>query len=647
RQLRMSGIVGIFNLDGRPVDEVSLHGMLAAVAHRGPDESGIWVEGSVGLGHCQLRTTPESLNEHQPVSIADGRYVMVSDGRVDNREELIDALQSRAPVTDQTPDADLILHSYILWGAECLQRIVGDFAFVIWDQQKHQLFCARDPMGIKTFYYFQDERRFILASDIAAILTNPGVPQQLDQLKVGLILLGNLSEAEHTLFQGISQILPASALTVTRRGVTKEMFWEPDPWKTIKYATEQDYIDHFREVFDTAIKCRLRSLGSTGISLSGGMDSTSIACTAAQMIQQGQAPGASLESFSSVFKEFSKVDESRYIQQVLESWDIKAHLICGDDFWGFKPMRESAMLWNYPYPLSFHARHEALLTTARNAGVRVMLTGEGGDELLIPGIGYQMDLLRSLRLSRLRQELSYLDQRSCRYFWMEAVRFHLAGVRDLMPQPLQQIYRKLRPGTFDPWLNEKTLHRSGALQHRPMELSDPQTRSVYHLSQYVGPIAVSRSPFVWYITEMDARYQIEARHPFLDRRVVDFLTRVPPNLKVSGVWAKYLLRQSMQGILPDEVRLRRSKSDFGDITESGFHKEETRLRGLLERGFLVQAGWIKRSEIKDLYDRVAGGERAASHHLTPLVVLEEWLHQHFTSNGSGTHTGSLYSPISI
>ena len=287
-----------------------------------------------------------------------------------------------------------------------------------------------------------------------------------------------------------------------------------------------------------------------------------------------------------------------------ESGNIKGNQINADDIWGFKPMQDTSVPWNAPYPLAFQARHEALLLRARESGIRTLLTGEGGDELMIPGIGYQMDLLRGLRLPRLRQELSYVDQRSRRYFWREAVRLHLSRIRQNLPGAVTRIYRGLRTGAFEPWLEEEALRQSGALDFNPLELDGLKSRSLYRQSQYIGPIAVARTPFLGYITEIDARYQVEARHPFLDRRVVDFLTKVPPSIKMSNGYGKYLLRQAMAGTMPDEVRLRRSKTDFGDITAAGFKNEEARLRPLLESGFLVRAGWLKRPEVKTLFDRV-------------------------------------------
>ena len=157
----MSGIAGIFNRDGRPVDPDLLARMTDAIAHRGPDGAGHWADGAVGFGHQMLCTAPESLHEQQPWRDETGQLCLVLDGRVDNRAELQRALAAAGAHLGEDTDAELVLQSYEVWGEACPKRIIGDFAFAIWDARKQQLFCARDFLGIKPFYYYADERTFL------------------------------------------------------------------------------------------------------------------------------------------------------------------------------------------------------------------------------------------------------------------------------------------------------------------------------------------------------------------------------------------------------------------------------------------------------------------------------------------------------
>jgi asparagine synthase (glutamine-hydrolysing) len=622
----MSGIAGIFNLDGRPVDRELLQAMVAAEAHRGPDEEGLWVQGPVGFGHRQLCTTPESLNERQPVCLYEERYAITCDGRLDNREELISALRGKALVDAATPDADLILHAYIAWGADCLKRIVGDFAFVIWDERKQELFCARDPMGIRTFYYYHDGRRFVFASDINAILLDTSIPRAIDQLAVGLHLVGGRPEPENTLLKGIYQILPAQYRVISFHGVSSETYWEPNPWHQIRYPKMEDYVEHFRELFDEAVRRRLRSNTPVGIALSGGMDSTSIACTAAHLVNSRRAPGTELQSFSSVFEDFPSADESTFISQVLEATGIRGHCMPADQYWGFKPLQNPNIRWNQPYPLPFQARHEALLLLARDSGVRVMFTGEGGDELLNPGFGYLLDLLNSLRLLPLRQELKSLSPESRSAFYSTAARYYKSALWYPVPRVVKNMYQKRQSRRLPPWVVYDLAW------------------GVYRQSQYYGPIKMSRSPSLPYITEMYAYHGVEARHPFLDLRVIEFLIRIPPDLKFSGGWGKILLREAMKGVLPDGVRRRHGKTGFTDVILQGLFQEQERIRSLLDSGYLARAGWINNAEAKAAFENYRSGDLSVANLLMALINLEDWVSQYsqyIDSNGGGASLATL------
>lgn len=166
----MSGIAAIYNLNGRPLDRALLLRLTDVIAHRGPDGSGLFVDGAVGLSHQMLRTTPESLHEEQPLADETGNLILTLDGRVDNRNELKAALKAKGFGLRADTDAELVLLAYQAWGEECPQRIIGDFAFVVWDKRNRHFFCARDPMGIRPFYYYLDDRTFLCGSELRQIL---------------------------------------------------------------------------------------------------------------------------------------------------------------------------------------------------------------------------------------------------------------------------------------------------------------------------------------------------------------------------------------------------------------------------------------------------------------------------------------------
>ena len=186
----MSGIIGLYHLDGRPAEERILQQMAQAIAHRGPDGIRYWSDGPVGLGHLMLQTTPESARERQPLANADATLCLTVDGRIDNRRELRQALDSNGfPPRDDT-DAELLLRAYECWGESCPNRLLGDFAFAIWDARKKQLFCARDYVGVKPFYYHRSAALFAFGSEIRSVLALETIPRRLNESRVVDFLVG-------------------------------------------------------------------------------------------------------------------------------------------------------------------------------------------------------------------------------------------------------------------------------------------------------------------------------------------------------------------------------------------------------------------------------------------------------------------------
>jgi asparagine synthase (glutamine-hydrolysing) len=367
------------------------------------------------------------------------------------------------------------------------------------------------------------------------------------------------------------------------------------------------------------------------------MDSTSIACAAALLVSEGRAGEKKLQTFSSVFNNFPEVDERRYIQSVLDAWELDGTFIYADELWGFKPVESPGILWNRPYPVPFKARHEALLARAHDSGVRVMLTGEGGDELLNAGFEHFLDMLRGLQLGQLFRELRNLTPQARRQFYRRAF-WHF------IPRLVKQGYSRLRAEDDLAWLSEDFIRQSGAREHETLRLPRGRPRSLYALGLYQGLASLGQLPYLSYASEMYAYHHIEARHPFLDMRVMDFLARVPPRLKFARGWSKYLLRKAMEGVLPDAVRLRALKSAFTDVRDYGIRREKEQIAALIEQGHLVRRGWVIKQGIEALYERMLAGDKRWAGRITAFLTLEEWLSDCFGSNSGRTPTGFHHSP---
>ena len=268
----MSGIAGIFSRSGQPVDATVLERMVALLSHRGPDGSGCWHEAQAGLGHRMLWTTPESLNEKQPWSELD--CTIAADARLDNRAELIRKLALDFRSEDDCPDSRLILLAYAMWGKECAKYLLGDFAFAIWDARTQEFFCARDPIGVKPFYYFLTEKQFGFASEMKAILATPQVPKRLNEEWLLAFFVPGAADLDKTstFFQDIQRLPPAHSLVVSSRSYSLSCYWALDPDREIRLKSDQEYAEAFRECFTEAVRSRLRSAYLVGSTLSGGLD---------------------------------------------------------------------------------------------------------------------------------------------------------------------------------------------------------------------------------------------------------------------------------------------------------------------------------------------------------------------------------------
>ncbi|MEN9573671.1 MAG: hypothetical protein RL514_1526 [Verrucomicrobiota bacterium] len=305
----MSFITGFLNLDSAPADAQLAERMLAHARSLGPDGSGLYTQGPVALGHALVSITPESRQETSPWRSADGQRVITYDGRLDHREDLCRALGLPASALE-LPDPELILRAHEQWGHDCVTRLEGEFAFALWDNRQQELFCARDPLGACGFHYHLDGRRFVFASQIRDVLLGAGLPKRLDELTLGYHLTALVPLATGTLYAGVMR-LPAGRTLVVRPGGTpafrtyRQFTMQPE----IRLRSPQEYSEALRGLLDDAVRSCLRTHHPVAAMLSGGLDSTGVACLAARQLA---ARGQRLVTVSSVVRPgFPDVDWAR------------------------------------------------------------------------------------------------------------------------------------------------------------------------------------------------------------------------------------------------------------------------------------------------------------------------------------------------
>ncbi|HLK67788.1 MAG TPA: lasso peptide isopeptide bond-forming cyclase [Bryobacteraceae bacterium] len=631
----MSGICGVFRRNGQPEGVQLVQSMLDRLSHRGPDGEGVWHDGPVALGHCMLHVTPESLQEHLP-SLRD-EIAITSDARIDNREELIAIL--RTDLRDQAPsDSDLIAAAYQKWGEECVSRLAGDFAFAIWDTRRQRLFCACDPMGVKSLYYHITHKAIFFASEVKALVHLPEVPRQLNELRVAEYLIMLFEDRTGTFYEGILRLPGGHTMTVTRDKLCVGRYWQLDSSRELRLKSDREYEEAFREKFTQAVRCRTRSAFPIGCALSGGLDSSSVACVARNLRAPGSSP---LSTFSLIFPDLpqedrSKIDERPEMNAVLQSGGFDPHFVRADLL---SPMRDVERM-------HFHLDHAncapnlylhwAMYGAAKAKGVRVFLDGFDGDSAVSHGFERLTELASTLRWRTLWRETTLLTAN------------HLAGVhpwrilRKYCVKPFaprwvhsarQMLQGRYREAFSQNILISDELKRRTRIEQRAHDLLRDQTawslkRSAreYHLSS-IGQALYSYTLEI--ADKATAAFGIEGRYPFFDRRLLEFCLSLPAEQKLAQGWNRWILRRSMAGIIPPEIQWRPRKGNLSP----NFHRrlldfereklEQVTLGGAAELAPFVDPGAMKAAyrEYQKNYVRSQG----ESFHLFAAVNLALWL----------------------
>jgi len=545
----MSGIVGIVNFDGRPVDGALVNRLTQKMKPWAPDRLESVSEGNFGLGFAQLRTTDEDAAERQPFSF-DGRIHIVADARIDGRAELIGDLKRHGrSVTGDAPDVELILHAYNAWGRACVDRLLGDFVFAIWDAGREHLFCARDHFGVKQLFYAEIGGTFVFGNALDVIRMHPAVGDELNELAIADFLLFGFNQAlDTTSFNDIRRLPPAHFLTRTEKEpTTVKCYWTLPTDGVVRYRQQSEYVEHFKELFGTSVADRLRTR-RVSVSMSGGLDSTSVASMAHSLLSNSQRP-FDIRLCTHVYDRLIPDEERHYAGQVAEALNIPIHFEAADDDKIHSGWDRPGMMLPEPAE-GFDAETSSNAYSEFTADCRVMLTGFGGDPALASPRAYVVNRI-------LRGEVSAL----ARGLW-SCVRTHRhmpsVGIRTLLRGELS----RERPGLQMPgWLNRDLVARLD-LESRWKQITTP-TRAPHPVRpeayQALGDITW---PYAFGVFDPGCNGEpVEHRNPFFDLRLVRYVLAMP---RQPWFERKALLREAMKGMLPDSVRVRPKTLLCGD-----------------------------------------------------------------------------------
>jgi asparagine synthase (glutamine-hydrolysing) len=555
----LSGIVGILHRDGAPVERDLIARLTKFMSFRGPDAQDYWLKDSVAFGHTMFRSTWEAESEHQPLTL-DGSTFLTADARLDGRRELIAKLENKLGALSRTfdnssrppNDAELILHAYEAWKEDCVKYLLGDFAFAIWDARLECLFCARDQLGVRQFYYSASDHCFVFSNTLNCLRLHPRVSNTLNEIAIGDFLLFGLNqEKQTTAFTDIQRLPKAHTLVVSRDSVRISEYWTPST-SVVHYRNDADYTERFCELLSTSVADRLRTQ-HVGISLSGGLDSSAIAAAARSTDEKPLELSAFCVVYDSVFPD----EERKYAALVAGALDIPLEFLNGQEI-----NQQEDTIGMPPEPFDVDPIYVVSKELLRrlSARARAALTGWDADTFLNESPKHSFaQLLKNGNVGRLLFDL-------VRYTYFQ---------RRPPPIGIRTTWRRWRNpdwnrSLFPLWLNEDFSRRLDLVERwRQVNAEGP-------LAHPIRPHAfrILNSPS-W--DKLFSRYDagstllpLEVRHPLIDIRMVDYLLALPV---IPWLLDKTILRKAMTGVLPDAI-LRRPKSPLAG--DPGLHLRHTK-----------------------------------------------------------------------
>jgi asparagine synthase (glutamine-hydrolysing) len=646
----VSGLVGFWNIDGEAADSALFSRLIASVRHRGPDGAGEHVDGPVAFGCQHLWVTPEEIGEKQPLVSASG-VMLVMDGRLDNRDELLPALELPAGVSD----AACVRAAYQRWGDQFAGRLAGDFAIAIFDRSKQQLLLVRDAIGVRPLYYYRDQHFVAFASEIKALLAHPKVPRRADEAGLAdFLLLGArpVDGQETTCFAGISALVPAHQAAITPDGVSIRRYWDFDTGRTIRLRSFEEYAEAFQQHFAEAVRRRMRSAYPVAVSVSGGLDSSSIFCQAETLRRSGAGACPALIGVSYTGTEGTDADEVRYLLDIEREYGVEIDRFPIEPLLGMvRRAEEQIETIEAPFLDYLWGVTSELRRRASASGARTLIAGHWGDQMLFSA-DYLIDLFGRLAWGDVRRHMHEYERWfgasesriMRRRFTNGLVRHHLP--RALLP-PLKWLKRKfsgpLRPPA---WFSERFVGQARRFANQPATLG-ANFHSAHARSIYLEARSKYHVHCMDWNNKVAARHQLDAVFPFLDRDLIAFLMAIPGEVENRNGVPRALPREAMRGVLPESVRQRTWKADFGDVVNRGIAGDLPQITHALSgESAAVRLGYVERGPLDRALaqlnsSNLSGQNCTAAWELGDLVGLETWL-QVFLGQPS-PHRGS-YGP---
>lgn len=620
----MCGICGIYNLNGRSIDQSLLKKMNNTLVHRGPDDEGYHVEANIGLGHRRLSIIDLNTG-HQPIYNEDKTKVIVFNGEVYNFLELKHLLESKGHQFQTKTDTEAILHAYEEWGHECVKRLRGMFSFAIWDEKERMLFLARDRLGIKPLYYYCDEHRIIFASELKAILEDRTVSKDLDLEALSDYLSFGYVPCPKTIFKSIRKLPPGHVLIQSAAGTEIKQYWDLEFQPNVHTSTDE-FCDQIMETLEESIRLRLISDVPLGAFLSGGIDSSVVVAIMSRLIRKPVVTN----SIGFTKREYNELDYAQATSKLFGT-DHHEYVVAPDAV-----EVVNKLSWYYDEPFADSSSIPTYyVSKMTRKNVTVALSGDGGDENFAGYRRYYFDRLEnSMRallpasfrqhfigsLARIYPKADWLPQtfraktlltniaHDSVYGYFNSMSYFLPEMKGRALSP--EVKRNLRG------------YNSIDVFRRHYENAD--TGDALSRTQYVDFKTYLVDDILTKVDRASMANSLEVRVPILDHKFVELVAQIPSYLKLNGKTSKYIFKKAVGRLLPDEI-LNRKKMGFGIPVGEWLKKELKPLvhDTILSKTFEERALFDTRY-VHWLWKQHTSGMRDCTQPLWALLSFELW-----------------------
>lgn len=599
-------------------DERLIKQMNEAIKHRGPDDNGIFVEDGVSLGSVRLAILDLSKKGHMPMFSDDKKLAIVHNGEIYNFNEIKEVLMSKGYSFKSHTDTEVILYAYKEWGSECVKRFNGMWAFAIYDIEKKRMFVSRDRFGVKPFYYYFQDGEFIFSSEIKGILEHPIKREPNDAIVYDFLYYSLSDHTEETFFKGIKNLPPGHSAILDLKKKELNIFRYYNLYEQV--AEHKRSASEIQTAFLGAVKKRLISDVPVGSCLSGGIDSSAIVCC---MDELGKND---VEVFSLVFPG-KRIDESAFQEEIVKKTGAKWHKTTfnGEDI--LKDLEELVYTQEEPFDgLSIYGQYR-VMKLARDNKIKVVLDGQGGDEILL---GYHsffacyfVELFRGFRWPQLIKEiLAY-----------RRVHGSLSPVLTMVGMMLPSRLFEVMWGGRQKFLSSEFTKRFAKRGTKRLLM---KTRDCTEAS-LLAETYHSLPHLLRYEDKNSMRWSVESRVPFCDYEFVEKIISLPTESRISGADTKRIFREAMAGILPDKIRLRKDKIGFetpdAEILRTS-HGGELARSIINSETFKSRAYW-NWAKVASMLENHIKKRCDNAKPIWKMIILELWLREFIDNNGAG------------